>query len=423
MATKSGKKITKSKTKAIEEERRKLLTERRNLKMARSAHAYVRGSTEKFYEWLESGEGKSLPEGPAVWICGDCHHGNLGPIANKAGKIDVQIRDLDQTVIGNPAHDLIRLSLSLASAARSSDLPGVMTARMIEEIMLGYEAAFLASNEGEEIEIPNPASVQAALDEATKRSWRHLAKERIEDASPEIPLGKKYWKITKDERKGIDALFAQEDVRKLVTSLKSRDDDAKIEVLDAAYWRKGCSSLGLLRYAVVVGIRSKGKKSKTEYCLVDIKEAAKAVAPRDPKADMPRDNAERVATGARNLAPALGRRMVAARLFDKPVFIRELMPQDLKIDIEHLTAEEAIKAARYYAAVIGEAHARQMTLEQRTGWNTELQKHRSKSLDAPSWLWSSVVSLLVMHEPAYLEHCRKYAMNLPLAKAVEEDLD
>jgi uncharacterized protein (DUF2252 family) len=26
----------------------------------------------------------------------------------------IQIRDLDQTVIGNPAHDLIRLGLSLA---------------------------------------------------------------------------------------------------------------------------------------------------------------------------------------------------------------------------------------------------------------------------------------------------------------------
>jgi hypothetical protein len=29
---------------------------------------------------------------------------------------------------------------------------------------------------------------------------------------------------------------------------------------------------------------------------------------------------------------------------------------------------------------------------------------------APSWLWSSVVDLLV-HEKAYLEHCRLYALN------------
>jgi uncharacterized protein (DUF2252 family) len=38
--------------------------------------------------------------------------------------IEIQIRDINQTVVGNPAHDLIRLGLSLASAARGSDLPG-----------------------------------------------------------------------------------------------------------------------------------------------------------------------------------------------------------------------------------------------------------------------------------------------------------
>jgi uncharacterized protein (DUF2252 family) len=53
-------------------DRQRVLTETRNLKMARSAHTYVRGSTVKFYEWLDSRRGK-LPEGPPVWICGDCH--------------------------------------------------------------------------------------------------------------------------------------------------------------------------------------------------------------------------------------------------------------------------------------------------------------------------------------------------------------
>ena len=93
----------------------------RKSKMARSPHAYVRGNTVRYYEWLERVESGALPEGPEIWICGDCHVGNLGPVGNASGKIQIQIRDLDQTVIGNPAHDLIRLSLSLASAARGSD--------------------------------------------------------------------------------------------------------------------------------------------------------------------------------------------------------------------------------------------------------------------------------------------------------------
>src|ERR1700692_5158711 len=89
-------------------DRASALTLKQTLKMARSAHAYVRGSTAQFYEWLEAQKRGTLPEGPAVWICGDCHAGNLGRVASLEGRIEIQIRDLDQTVIGNPAHDLIR---------------------------------------------------------------------------------------------------------------------------------------------------------------------------------------------------------------------------------------------------------------------------------------------------------------------------
>jgi uncharacterized protein (DUF2252 family) len=56
------------------------------------------------------------------------HLGNPDPISDSDGNLEIEIRDLDQTVIGNPAHDLIRLALSLSMAARSSDLPGVTTA-------------------------------------------------------------------------------------------------------------------------------------------------------------------------------------------------------------------------------------------------------------------------------------------------------
>ena len=73
--------------------------------------------------------------GPAVWICGDCHTGNLGPVADVKGRVEIQIRDLDQAVIGNPAYDLIRLALSLATAARSSDLSGVKSANMLEQMV------------------------------------------------------------------------------------------------------------------------------------------------------------------------------------------------------------------------------------------------------------------------------------------------
>jgi uncharacterized protein (DUF2252 family) len=85
--------------------------------MARSAFDYVRGGPAKFYDWL-SKESVALPEGPAIWVCGDCHVGNLGPTANEKGSFKVEIRDFDRTVIGNPVHDLIRLGLSLVGCGR-----------------------------------------------------------------------------------------------------------------------------------------------------------------------------------------------------------------------------------------------------------------------------------------------------------------
>ena len=43
----------------------------------------------------------------------------------------------------------------------------------------------------------------------------------------------------------------------------------------------------------------------------------------------------------------------------------------------------------------------------------ELRRNHSKSLEMPSWLWSSVVELVGQHERAYLDHCRRYAMAEP----------
>jgi uncharacterized protein (DUF2252 family) len=379
--------------------------------MARNAHAYVRGSTAKFYEWLEAGAGK-VPAGPSVWICGDCHLGNLGPLADAHGHVDIQIRDLDQTVIGNPAHDLVRLGLSLASAARGSDLPGVTTARMLEDMIAGYEQALKHEGCDATGKAARPKLIRTILERATNRKWRHLAEERLEDVRPSIPLGKRFWALTKTERRQLSRLFSGDDVRELITSLRGRRGRDEIEVLDAAYWMKGCSSLGRLRYAVLVGVgeANKAQKAQTALCLIDIKEGVRAAAPRAPDAKMPRDNAERVVAGARALSPNLGERMIAARLFDKSVILRELMPQDLKIEIDQLSREEAVTIARYLAGVVGQAHARQMDATTRRRWIAELARNRSKKLDAPSWLWLSVVELIASHEAAYLDHCRRYAL-------------
>lgn len=390
-------------------ERMTRLVAQRNRKMAASAHAYVRGSTTRFYEWLEASNRAALPEGPSVWICGDCHVGNLGPVASTDGKLAIQIRDLDQTVVGNPAHDIIRLGLSMAMAARGSDLPGVTTARMMERIIDGYEAAFTPAAQGETTDANSdmPKIVRVLMKEAAGRSWKHLADERIEGVDPVIPLGKRFWRLTPRERTAVEELFAEDDLRRLATALRSREDDAPLRVMDAAYWRKGCSSLGRLRIAVLVAI---GKGKNERHCLMDVKEAITAAAPHSTSEPMPEDGGHRVVAGAHALSPFLGGRMLATKLLDKSVFIRELLPQDLKLEVERLSVDEALEVAEFLAHVVGRAHARQMSAGERRSWLAELRRNRGKSLDAPSWLWNSVVDLVAAHEAAYLQHCRRYAM-------------
>src|SRR5580704_9182615 len=390
------------------DDRERILTRTRNLKMARSAHAYVRGSTVSFYEWLESSRRVKMPEGPPVWICGDCHVGNLGPLADTKGRVLVQIRDLDQTVIGNPAHDLVRLGLSLASAARGSDLPGVTTARILEEVVAGYQAALSTNFEADKEKSHRPKSIQALLAQSTRRRWRHLAEERLDTVKPTIPLGKRFWALTPEERKALSRMFASDSVRPTLTSLRDREKDDPIELVDAAYWMKGCSSLGRLRYAALLRI---GQGKSSSLCLVDVKEGVTAAAPSAAKVEMSRDNAVRVVTGAKALSPNLGERMMAARLLDKTVVIRELMPQDLKIEIDRLSRQDAMNLARYLAGVVGRAHGRQMTPSQRRAWRSDLAKNHKACLEAPSWLWASVVELIGLHEAAYLDHCRRFALS------------
>jgi uncharacterized protein (DUF2252 family) len=278
---------------------------------------------------------------------------------------------------------------------------------MLEQMIEGYVGALVHSGK---TNVSAPKPVQRILRKALRRRWHHLAEERIEDARPEIPLGKRFWPLSAGEKKEIRQIFEAAEVRRLVTCLKDRYEHDDIEVLDSAYWIKGCSSLGRLRFAVLLGVGKNAKKD-SEFCIIDIKEAVEPVAPHSPNVHMPRDNAERVVEGARKLSPFLGKRMLPWRIQGKSAVIRELLPQDLKLEMDQLTRDEAISSARFLASVVGRAHSSQLDQQTRKDWLNDLRKGRSRKLDAPSWLWNSVVELVASHESAYLEHCRAYALD------------
>ena len=392
------------------DERAPLLDARREAKMTSSAHAYVRASTKKFYEWLLHC-GASLPKAPAIWIDGDCHLGNLGALARVDGAVELQLRDLDQTVIGSPAHDVVRLGLSLAMAVRASALPGATTLRAIEQMARGYEAVLEAKSARRSLVLPvAPPQVTRLLRLAGHRSRRDLLDERVgKGGGRVIPISKRFWPLTDSERADVARLVETSRFRKLMTSLTSRQDDDPVEMLDAAFWVKGCSSLGLWRCAVLVRVGGKGKRTLS---LVDLKEARAPLAPRARRARLPKHHGGRIVEGARALSPNLGARMIAGTVSKVPVSARELLPQDLKLELDAMNDADVDPLAAYLGAVVGIAHARQLEPADCAAWLEAFRKEHPANSTAPAWLWASVVDLVALHEGAYLEHCREHAMAL-----------
>jgi uncharacterized protein (DUF2252 family) len=255
--------------------------------------------------------------------------------------------------------------------------------------------------------------VLGILREARNRSAKKLVAERLGKETGKIPMGRRFWPLTGEERGAVGKLIATAKVNKLVTSLVSRPNDAGVELLDAAYWVKGCSSLGLWRAAALVRV---GGRRGGALALIDIKEATAPLSPRSARARMPPHQGERVVAGARALSPGLGDRMASASVLERPVFVRELMPQDLKCAVESRGADEARTIGHYLAVVVATAHARQLDPDAAGAWLETFRKENAKNMTAPAWLWAAVVDLVALHEGAYLEHCREHAL-IPSAAA------
>jgi uncharacterized protein (DUF2252 family) len=146
---------------------------------------------------------------------------------------------------------------------------------------------------------------------------------------------------------------------------RSRDDDLSSREVRKQFDRiAGCRLLDeRLQFAGATAVcrtRQRGKTKKNNLCLIDIKEAVQAAAPRAEEQSMPRDHASRVVEGARHLSPYLGKRMLAAKLLGVAPVRPELLPQDLKLEMDRLTREEIVASAKYLASVVGKAHTRQM---------------------------------------------------------------
>jgi hypothetical protein len=100
--------------------------------MARSARAYVRGNTRRFYEWLETAQGQAVPQGPGgidLWrLTAD------GAIRSDAHGVAPTLFDINEPIsaCGRRLTRLVRAifpySLACFSAAKTVLVPLALTA-------------------------------------------------------------------------------------------------------------------------------------------------------------------------------------------------------------------------------------------------------------------------------------------------------
>lgn len=385
----------------------------RDRKMAATAHAFVRAKVDLFYSTLRD-ERLRLPEGPAIWISGDCHAENFGAVSDARGEGDLEMNDLDETSVGEPAHDVLRLALSLSMAARAAGRNGLDTAAMLEAMVRGYDAVLRRREREEPPSLDEPPARLRKLERhAAARTRTELLDGRCpeKDGRRAFPMGPRYWPLSDVERRAVNALLGRPEVEALVTTLAglSLDHDGGLEIVDVAFRVAGTGSLGVFRVAAVVSLGSHGKRHRDEDLrLLDVKEATPTHTPAAPGARVPKDDAERVVRGARALSPPVGSRLLAATLGELPVVVRELLPQEDKVSVDGLEHDEACEVAGHLGAIMGRAHARQLDPKEAKAWRAAFGA-KGESPAPPRWLWDGLVATVGTHEAAYLAHCGELA--------------
>jgi hypothetical protein len=97
---------------------------------------------------------------------------------------------------------------------------------MLERMIEGYQRAFRPDARRKTTGARNdmPKIVASVMREAAGVPGSIWPDEGIQGVEPTIPLGRRFWPLTQEERSAVEHLFAQENLCQLITSRRSRRD-------------------------------------------------------------------------------------------------------------------------------------------------------------------------------------------------------
>jgi len=357
-------------------------------RMSASPLAYLRGTAPLFYELLA--QHPELADGPAGegWLVGDAHLENFGAYrtadADESAVFDVN--DFDEAIIGPLRWDVLRLLTSMILGGRELGSSGKQSVALCSSILEGYVAA-LAQN-GVPKDLPPP--VRRLLDKVQQRTHKDLLDKRTERVgnARRFVRGERYPDLTADLVPKARAAFAAY-VERLDPNGKLPRDHFAIE--DVAFRVAGNGSLGALRVAVL----TRGKGELDNRWIFDMKAEGTPSAQGLLSAPVEAP-AERVRTATLICLKHPPRMIGTTELDGRSMFVRRLSPQEDKLDLTHLKAEELPGLARYLGALLGRVHARGAQKPPAASWT---QAELSSLIDR-------AIAVAGLHESAYLALCR-----------------
>ncbi|HWZ92619.1 MAG TPA: DUF2252 family protein [Polyangiaceae bacterium] len=369
------------------------LFERKLARMAESPLAYLRGTAPLFYALLA--EHPELATGPAGegWLVGDAHLENFGAFrsadARGSESVVFDVNDFDEAIIGPLRWDVVRLLTSVILGGRELGSNGQQSVLLCSSILAGYVAARATSAVPEAA----PPAVRRLLEKVELRKHKDLLDRRTVRVAGErrFVRGDRYMDLTPELAAKAHAAFATY-VERLDPAKELAREHFVVE--DVAFRIAGNGSLGVLRIAVL----TRGKGEPDSRWIFDMK-AEGAPSAQVLLAAPNESPAERVRSANMTCLTRPPRMLGTTELDLESLFVRRLLPQEDKLDLARLRAEELPDLARYLGALLGRVHARGLRSPPAQPWT---------AADLAS-LTDQAIVIAGIHEAAYLALCRSVA--------------
>lgn len=342
------------------------LLARKRARMASSPHAFLRGSAPLFHRMLALSP--ELADGPrgSGWVVGDLHVENFGAFRAEGGSrakrregIAFDVNDLDLAAKGPWRFDLTRLATSLLLAAHERGLDGEAVVDVARSALVGWrDAAF-----GGGAPPRPPAYVARMIEKVGRRTHEAMLADRtvVTAGGRRFERGERYAELGGGMGEKVVRAFGRY-LDTLTPEHRPRGDEGAVE--DVAFRVAGTGSLGVLRVAVL----TRGSGAADGQWIFDMKETLDP--PEAEGFSVPAvEPAERVVEAMRGCLGAVPRMLGTARVGRRSMLVRRLSPQEDKVDVGDVAADELAAVARHLGAVAAGVHLRGASRAPSRAWS------------------------------------------------------